>query len=87
MFNNFFLNRNAYEKMWKNIAEPERPQMTIWCMRIACCVYKATITHTYYAMINAFPPLQELLYERASTFCYTYIACPVSPYFCNLHCK
>jgi hypothetical protein len=23
------------EIMWKNIVEPERPGMTIWCMRIA----------------------------------------------------
>jgi hypothetical protein len=22
----FFLNRTVYEKMWKNIAEPDRPQ-------------------------------------------------------------
>ena len=34
----FFLfeNRALYEIRWKNIAEPGRPQMTIWCMHIAC---------------------------------------------------
>jgi len=30
----FFENRTDYEIMWKNIAEPDRPQMTIWCMYI-----------------------------------------------------
>jgi len=27
-----------YEIMWKNTAQPDRPQMAIWRMRIACCV-------------------------------------------------
>jgi len=26
------------EIMWKNIVEPGRPQMIIWCMRIACWI-------------------------------------------------
>ena len=29
----FFLNRAVYEIMWKNIVEPDRPQITIWHMR------------------------------------------------------
>jgi hypothetical protein len=32
--------------MWKNAIEPKKPQMTIWCMRIACWIAKATHTHT-----------------------------------------
>jgi hypothetical protein len=31
-------NRAFYEKTWKNILQPERPQMKIWRMRIACWV-------------------------------------------------
>jgi len=31
--------------MWKNTVERGRPQMTIWCMRIACWITKATNTH------------------------------------------
>jgi hypothetical protein len=31
--------------MWKNIFEPGRPQMTGWCMRIACWITKAINTH------------------------------------------
>jgi hypothetical protein len=30
-----FFNRVVYETMWKNIVEPERPQMTIWRMPIS----------------------------------------------------
>ena len=35
--------------MWKNMVNPDRPQMTIWRMRIACCIPKATHiqTHTH----------------------------------------
>ena len=35
--------------MCKNIVvEPDRPQMTIWRMRIACWIPKATDTHSEY---------------------------------------
>ena len=30
-----FENRAVYGIMWKNIVKPDRPQMNIWCMRIA----------------------------------------------------
>jgi hypothetical protein len=33
--------------MWKNIVERGRQQMTIWRMRIACWVPKATNSHTH----------------------------------------
>jgi len=34
MFNNFsfLLNRTVYEIVWKNILQPDRPQMTVWRM-------------------------------------------------------
>ena len=35
-------NPAVYEIMWKNIVEPDRPQMTIWRMRTACWIPKAT---------------------------------------------
>jgi hypothetical protein len=46
MFNNFFFseNRAFREIMWKNIVQPDRPQMTIWRMRNACWIPKATNT-------------------------------------------
>jgi len=46
MFKNFFFNLAIYEIMWKNMVQPGRPQMTIWCMRIACWIPKATDTHS-----------------------------------------
>ena len=50
--------------------------MTIWRMRIAWWVPKATNTHSEYVILIAFP-LQQWLKERALGFRYTYIACIV----------
>jgi hypothetical protein len=41
-----------------------RPHMTIWRMRIAYWIPKATDTHTEYVILIAFPR-QQLLRERA----------------------
>jgi len=41
--------------MWKNVAEPDRPQMTIWRMRVAWWIPKATDTHSEYVVLIAFP--------------------------------
>jgi hypothetical protein len=74
IFSNFFFfleNRAVYEIMWKNIVEPDRPQMTVWSMRIACWIPKAPNTHTEYVTLTPFPLQQWLLR-------YTYIACLVS---------
>jgi hypothetical protein len=46
--NFFFENRTIYEKMWKNIVDRGRPHVTIWRMRIACWIPKATNTHRLY---------------------------------------
>jgi hypothetical protein len=62
--------------MWENVG-PDWPQMTIWRMRIACWVRKATNTHSEYVILNVFP-LQQLLHERASVLRCTYIAGLVS---------
>ena len=59
--------------MWKNIVEPDRPQMTIWRMRIACWISKATDTHSEYVILIAFPRLQWL-HERAWMSC-LYLQC------------
>jgi len=58
-------NCTAYEIMWKNVVEPDRPQMTIWRMRIACWITKAAETLSDCAMRIAFAQ-QILLRERAS---------------------
>jgi len=31
--------------MWKNMEEPDRPQMTLWRMRIACYIPNTTNAH------------------------------------------
>jgi len=42
----FFETRAVYEIKWKTIVQPDRQQMTIWRMRIARWITKATNTHT-----------------------------------------
>jgi hypothetical protein len=58
--------------MWENSVEPDRPQMTIWRMRIAWWIPKAKHKHSDYVItsIIAFP-LQKWLEERASVLRYT----------------
>ena len=67
-------NRNVYEIMWKNTVEPNRP-LTLWRIRVACWIPKATDTHSQYVTLIAFP-LKQWLRERASVLHYTYSACP-----------
>jgi len=47
--------------MWENIVEPGRPQMSTWCMRIAC--WMPTNTYSEYVTLIAVP-LQQRSYER-----------------------
>jgi len=77
MINIFFCeNHSVYMMMWKNFEEPDRPQTTIWRMRIAVWIPKATNTDSEYIMLIDFP-LQQWLHESAPMLCYTYIACLV----------
>jgi hypothetical protein len=62
--------------MWENIVERGRPQMTMWRMRIACWIPKATNTHSSHVLLIAFP-LQQWLHERVSVLRYMYIDCTV----------
>jgi hypothetical protein len=59
-----------------NILQPDRPQMTVWCMQIACRIAKSTNTHSEYVIIIAFP-LQQHSHENSLMLRYTYIACRV----------
>jgi hypothetical protein len=64
--------------MWKGIVESVRPQMTIWRMRIACWITKATGTHSEYVTpiaVNAATVVAKTRYNV--TFIRTYIACSV----------
>jgi len=66
----------VYEIMWKNIVEPDRPQMTIWRIRSAHWIPKNTNTHSE-CVIQIVFLLQQWLHERASMLGHTYIACIV----------
>ena len=80
MFNNFSENCAVYEMMWKNIVEPDRPQMTFWRTCIACWMTKATNTHSECVIRIAFPQ-QQLWHERASMLRFMYITCLVAASF------
>ena len=67
-----FESRAIIEIEWKTILEPGRPRMTIWHMRIACWMPKATNIHSEYVILIAFP-LQQWLHERPLR--YKYVAC------------
>ena len=59
--------------MWKDIVEPDRLQITIWRMRIACWIPKSANIHSEYVILIVFS-LQQLL-TLNSTLCVQYIAC------------
>jgi len=59
--------------MWENTVDPERPQMIIWRMHIACWTPTTTGTHSEYVIRIAFS-VQQWLRERASILRYTYVA-------------
>ena len=57
--------------MWENVVEPDRPQLTVRCMRISICTRKATNTHSEYVIITTALPLQQWLHESVSVLCHT----------------
>jgi hypothetical protein len=80
MSSNFFENRAVCEIIWKNTVQPGRSQVTVWRLRIAYWITKATNTHSEYAIFLVFSP-QQWLRERASLLRYTYNACLVRRHF------
>jgi len=52
------------------MTERDRPQMTIWRMRFAGWIPKATNTHSQYVILIAFAE-QQLLHERVSLLRYS----------------
>jgi hypothetical protein len=49
--------------MWKNIAQRGGTQMTIWRIRVACWIPKATNTYSEYVR-HIYIPLQQLKLPR-----------------------
>jgi hypothetical protein len=50
--------------MWKNVLGLGMPEMRMWCLRIACCIPRATNTHSGCITLIAFP-LQQWLPKGA----------------------
>ena len=71
----FHENRAVYEIMWKNNVETGRPQMTIWRMRIACWITKATHTHSENVTVTAFSMATMVMRTRLNVNVARYIAC------------
>ena len=72
----FYLCQNRsvfFEILWKIKVEPDRPRLTVWRMRIACWMLKATNTHSEYAVLTLFP-LRQWLHKRVSVLGYPYFA-------------
>jgi len=77
MFNNFFFeNRSLYGIILKNTAEPDRLQMRVLCMLIACWIPKATNTRSQYVALIAFP-LQPWSHKGAPMLRHTVTVCLV----------
>ena len=74
MLDNFFRKSCCLRDTWKNIVQPDRPQMTVWCMHTACWIPKATNTHSQYVILIACPQ-QQWLYKGASKSRYMFAAC------------
>ena len=74
MLNNFSPKNLAFIRQFvgEKIVDSDRPQMTIWRVRIACWIPNVRDRLPEYVIIIAFP-LQQWLRERASMLRYAYI--------------
>jgi hypothetical protein len=63
--------------MWKNNVQPDRPLMTLWRMRIACWIYKATNTHLEYVILIAFSTATAVTRTRLNVTLYN-VSCILS---------
>jgi hypothetical protein len=78
----FVENRALYEIMWKNIVEPDRPQMNIRRMRFAVWVPKATNTHLLYVFFFGSYNVHYRIYKDRPT---NALSC-MFIYFSQWHC-
>ena len=80
----FFNNRAVCEIMWKNMVELFRPQVTVWRMRNACWIPKATNTHSEHVILTAFL-LQQRSQERNSVLRYTKLPALFNVISCGIY--
>ena len=85
MSNNLFFLKSypLWDKVEKYCTAGQATDDKIQRMHIACCIIKATNTHSEYVILIAFP-LQRWLHERASVLSYPYIACLVDRKVVNI---
>ena len=50
----FFENRAVYGIIWKNIVEPDRPQMTVWRLCIAYWITKVAYIQSGYVILVSY---------------------------------
>ena len=69
---NFFpVNRAVYET-WKNMADPDRPQMKIWRMRFAGWIPNATHTHTHtHTQTHTYTHTHTHTHITCNNYCFT----------------
>jgi hypothetical protein len=73
MFHNFFPeNRAVYAILWENMAEPDKPQITIWRMRVACRMTKAINAHSELVIRIAFSSPKIVTRTRPYVTLYVY---------------
>ena len=85
VFGNFFFNSAVCELVWKNIVERGRIQMTVWHMRIACWIPKATNTHTL-RMCNTYIFSTATTVARTRLIVTLYVHCLfVTPFFVTVN--
>jgi hypothetical protein len=78
IFNNFFIKSCRLLDNAKKNVQPDRPKMTIWRMRIACWIPKATNIHSRYVILIDFL-LQQSLHVHVPMLRCTYPACRANP--------
>jgi len=44
-------NHAVYEVTWKNLVQPDRSQLTLWRMRISCCMLQTHIHNMQYLLL------------------------------------
>jgi hypothetical protein len=74
----------------KKFVERVRPQMTIWLMRTACWISKATNTYTRYVILNCFSTVAMVARTRSSVPLYVhclscFLVVSTTPRFVGFH--
>ena len=83
MLNDFFPeNRAVCGIKWKNMVERGRPQMTIWRMRIACWIPKATNTHSEFVIFVFLLKKKMVARTRLDVTLYVHCVSSVKPKTC-----